>query len=152
MKKINRIIAFSLALVNLISLLGGCNRKEEAKMPTVNLSFSEEYAPKPINASYKDKNYFMYNPDRGFRVHNVIRVHELIDYVDDEVKLEQRIKQIFDSYTARVAEPWSLTYCYIYLTKWNREELPAEALTAVEGIFKYARKNCINKICNINFR
>lgn len=148
MNKFYRIIAFSLAIINVVSLLGGCNKKEETQMSNVNISFSEEYAPKPINASCKNKNFFMYNPDRGFRVHNVIRVHELIDYVDDEKKLEQRIGQIFDSYTARVKEPWSLTYCYIYLTKWNLEELPEEALIAVEGIFKYARRRKIKLLAS----
>ena len=148
MRKFNKIIAFSLAIVHIFGLLAGCNKKEEAKMPTSNISFSEEYAPKPINASCTNKNYFMYNPDRGFRVHNVIRVHELIDYVYDEKKLDEKISQVFDSYTARVKEPWSLTYCYIYLTKWHLEELPEEALIAVEGIFRYARTRKIKLLAS----
>ena len=143
MRRTFRVISLLLAFVMTLLAFGGCKEKKETTQNAVEISFSEEYSPAPINASYKNKVVFMYNPDRGFRVHNVIRVKDIVDYIGDEETLEKRVKQIFDGYTGRVTEPWSITYAYIYLTPWHLEELPNEALVAVEGIFKYARKNKI---------
>lgn len=144
MRAFIKITALFLSLIILIGVMGGCNKKEGGKDgAAIEVSFSAEYSPAPINASVQNKNYFMYNPDRGFRVHNVIRVKDIIDYVGDEEQMLARVKQLFDSYTKKVDEPWSITYAYIYLTPWHLEELPDEALTAVKGIFKYARQNKI---------
>ena len=139
MKKIQRLIALSLVLVIVAGLFGGCKEKKETTRKVVEISFSEEITLEAINASYQNKNVFMYNPDRGFRTHNVIRVDEFTQYVGDYQKLIGELAEEFGIYFNNLKEPCSLSYCYIYLTKWHLEELPEEALAVVRAIFDYAR-------------
>ena len=101
-------------------------------------NFSKKVSLKPICATAKS-DIFMHNPDRGFRVHNVLRVWELTPFVDDKQKLMEEVAIRFNNYFQGVKEPCHLSFCYIYLTAWVREDLPEEALEVVRAIFQYAR-------------
>ena len=129
MKK--RITALILSFVLILSVaLTGCGKKS--------VTFDEQLTMTPINADAM-QNYFMYNPDRGFRTHNVIRVQELTQYVGNKTTLLGKIGGEFNIYFQNLGEPCSLSYCYIYFTPWVRTELPSEALEVVKAIFEYAR-------------
>ena len=129
MKK--RITALVLSFVLILSVaLTGCGKKS--------VTFDEQLTMTPLNADAM-QNYFMYNPDRGFRTHNVIRVQELTQYVGNKTTLLGKIGGEFNIYFQNLGEPCSLSYCYIYFTPWVRTELPSEALEVVKAIFEYAR-------------
>ena len=137
MKTIIRITALTLSLVMLLGIAVGCDKKDDKK--AVSVSFSEEIAPAPINASYQNKVVFMYNPDRGFRTDFVIDVGQYTQYVNDEEMLLRQIGDRFGGYFGKLQEPCHLAFAYIYMTDWNRTELSDEALKVIEGIFKYCR-------------
>ena len=137
MKTITRIIAIMLCLATLLGIAVGCKEKKAKAVPMV--EFSEEIALTPINGGFKNKSYFMYNPDRGFRTDFVIEVDQYTQYVDNEETLLRQIGGRFGIYFDKLKEPCSLAFAYIYLTKWNRTELTEDALKVVEGIFKYCR-------------
>ena len=132
-----RLTALLLALVMVLGIVTGCKKKGTTN--TAMVEFSDEYTLSPIYGGIKDINYFMHNPDRGFRTHNIIRVDEFTQYVGDYQKLMGEIADEFGIYFNNLKEPCSLSYCYIYLTKWHLEELPEEALAVVRAIFDYAR-------------
>ena len=147
MKTFMRLTALVLAMVMLLSVAVGC-KKKESTTSTVNVSFSEEYNPAPIYGDIRNQNYFMYNPDRGFRTHNSIKVQDLIEYANDKQKLSGKISSEFNIYFQNLKEPCSLSYCYIYLTKWHLEELPEEALAVIRGVFDYARTRKIKLLAS----
>ena len=147
MKHFLRIVALILVLASVFSLAAGCNKKKET---AVNVEFSDEFTLTPLTAS-ASQYYFMYNPDRGFRTHNVIRVQELIEYVGDEQKMMGKLSSEFGIYFQNLKEPCSLSYCYIYFTPWVREELPPEALEVVKSIFEYARVRKIKLLASFAY-
>lgn len=95
MKHLIRIVALILVLATLFSLAVGCKKKEA---PAVSVEFSDEYTLTPLTAS-ASQFYFMYNPDRGFRTHNIIKVDDLIEYVGDEQKLSGKIATEFNIFS-----------------------------------------------------
>ena len=135
MKTITRIIAIMLCLATILTLIAGCKKKDTAT-PTV--TFSDEYTLAPITASYTNKFVFANNPDRGYRVHNVVKVEDIIEYVGNEQAIQTKLAKIFADYTDRIKEPYSISFMYIYMTPWHLEELPDEALEAIRAIFRYA--------------
>ena len=59
MRAFIKITALFLSLIILIGVMGGCNKKEGGKDgAAIEVSFSVEYSPAPINASVQNKNYF----------------------------------------------------------------------------------------------
>lgn len=134
MKHVIKIIAILLCFATVLTLMAGCKKKEAVSY----VSFEDEYTLTPLNASYRNMNVFANNPDRGFRVHNVVKVEDIVDLVGNEQAIQTKLSKIFGDYTDRIKEPYSISFMYIYLTKWHLEELPEEALEAVRAIFRYA--------------
>ena len=145
MSKKLRFGALVLALVMVFAVMAsGCGEKKGSA------SFEATVTPAPLTASAAD-NIFMYNPDRGFRTHNVIRVHELTQYANDYSALMGKVAGEFSIYFQSLKEPCSLSYCYIYFTPWVREKLPEEALTVVRAIFDYARARKIKLLVSFAY-
>ena len=125
-------------------MASGCGSK------TGNVSFEQTVTPAPLTASASDT-IFMYNPDRGYRTHNIIRVHELTQYAGDYSTLMGKVAGEFSIYFQNLKEPCYLSYCYIYFTPWVREKLPEEALTVVKAIFDYARTRKIKLLVSFAY-
>ena len=136
MKKAIRLLALVLALVIVLGIAAGCKGKKDTSST---VEFSDEFALSPLTGGTKDKNYFMHNPDRGFRTDVVLYVDELVQYANDKAQLQKEIRSDFDIYFGGLQEPCHLAFAYIYMTKWHLEELPDEALTVIEEIFEYCR-------------
>lgn len=135
MKTFIRIIALVLAAVMLVGIFAGCTKKETK----LSADFEATFNPAPITASIQDKNIFAYNPDRGFRTDFVIKVADLIPYVNNENKIINEIAKTFNIYFGKLKEPCHLAFAYIYFTPWHDKDLDADALKAVEYIFEYCR-------------
>ncbi len=137
-------IRFSALVLVLVMLFGvmasGCGKKS-------NISFEETVTPAPLTASAM-QNIFMYNPDRGFRTHNIIKVGDLTRYANDQSTLIGKISSEFSIYFQNLKEPCSLSYCYIYLTDWHLSDLSEEALAVVKAIFEYARARKIKLLAS----
>ena len=153
MKRIIRLTALLLALVMVVGIVAGCKKNAGGgagggAANAVTVEFSDEYTLSPLYGGIKDKNYFMHNPDRGFRTDLVIYVDKLTQYANDEAELQKAIRSEFNIYFGGLQEPCHLAFAYIYLTKWHLEELPDDALTVIEGIFEYCRlKNYKLYVC-----
>lgn len=126
-----RFTALLLVLAMLFGVMAsGCGKSS--------VSFDESFEMTPLTAS-AEKNYFMYNPDRGYRTDLVVYVDDFVEYANDEQKLLKELASQFNIYFGGLQEPCSLAFAYIYLTKWHLEDLPEEALKVIEGIFEYCR-------------
>lgn len=131
MKTKIRFTALLMAVIMLFTALAsGCGGSK--------VSFDEKVELAPLTASAQ-KNYFMYNPDRGYRTDFVIYVDKLTQYANNQQKLISEISAQFNIYFGQLDEPCSLAFALIYLTKWNREALPEEALTVIKAMFDYCR-------------
>ncbi len=142
MKTKTKLIALLMATVMLFSVAAaGC---KGGKSVNIDLNFE------PLNAS-APKNYFMTNSDRGFRTDLVVYVDQLVDCIDDEKEMTDKLSGIFRIYFDNLDEPCSLAFAYIDLAKWNKEALSKEALEVIKQMFKYCRTRKVKLMCNFYY-